>query len=78
MYERTSVRAFAYVYVLQTCVYIKKYVYLCMYVNQTKCVCARVVDTGTWRCRIFVANDDLVAAKQNTCDHAAAPAALTN
>ena len=43
--------------------------YVCMYVNQTKCVCARVVDAGTWRCRIFLANDDLVAAKQNSCDH---------
>ena len=29
-------------------------------------VCVRVcVDTGTWRCCIFVANDDLVAAKKN-------------
>jgi len=45
MYERTSARAFAYVCVLKTYVYIKKYVYLYLYASvfQEKYVCSMYV-----------------------------------
>ena len=51
---------------------------VCMYVFESNKMCVRAC-CGYWNLAVsYLRRHDLVAAKHNTCDHAAAPAALTN